>query len=108
MLMAACSESNPDSLRVRLLDLLQATDAAPTPSELAALGPRVADDLCAIAADETLPPLARTRAIYALRAFPTPASRALLTHLAKHGATEYARALAARSLAAGGSLRGSR
>ena len=99
MLMAACSESNPGSLRVRLLDLLQATDSAPRPQELAALGPGVADDLCAIAADESLPPLARTRAIYALRAFPTPASRALLKHLAKYAATDYARALAARSLA---------
>lgn len=100
MLMAACSESQPGSLRVRLLDLLQATDSAPRPQELAALGPTMGDELCAIAADETLPPLARTRAIYALRAFPTPASRKLLAHLAQHGATEYARALAARSLAA--------
>jgi hypothetical protein len=100
MLMAACSESQPGSLRVRLLDELSATDSAPRPNELAALGPGVSDELCAIAADETLPPLARTRAIYALRAFPTPASRALLSHFARHGATEYARAMAARSLAA--------
>jgi hypothetical protein len=81
---------------------LQATESAPKPTELAALGPGVADDLCAIAADDTLPPLARTRAIYALRAFPTPASRALLNHLAKTAATDYARTLAARSLAASG------
>jgi|SRR5262249_27138696 len=102
MVMAACSDPNPGSLRVRLLDLLSATEAAPQPQELLRLAPYdvVADELCAIAADDSAPPLARTRAIYSLRAFPTPASRSLLARLAVTGATEYARALAARSLTA--------
>ena len=102
MTMAACSDPKPGSLRVRLLDLLQATEAAPRPDELAALAtePVVAHELCAIADDEVAPPLARTRALYVLRAFPSAESRALLHRFAKAGATEYARALAARSLAA--------
>jgi hypothetical protein len=102
MLMAACSNPNPGSLRVRLLDLLSAPETAPRPDELAQLAPRevIADELCAIAADDRAPSLARTRALYALRAFPTPASRALLRRMARDGATAYARALAARSLAA--------
>ncbi len=102
MIMAACSDPNPGSLRVRLLDLLSATEAAPRPQDLTRVAPFdvMADELCAIAADDSVPPLARTRAIYALRAFPTPASRSLLARLAVTGATEYSRALAARSLAA--------
>ena len=102
MVMAACSDPNPGSLRVRLLAELSATETAPRPQELLQLASfdAVADELCAIASDDSVSPLARTRAIYALRAFPTPASRTLLSRLAVTGATEYARALAARSLAA--------
>jgi hypothetical protein len=102
MIMAACSDPNPGSLRVRLLAELSATEAAPRPQELLQLASHdvIADELCAIAADDSAPPLARTRAIYSLRAFPTPASRTLLSRLVVTGATEYARALAARSLAA--------
>src|SRR5215831_19367743 len=61
MIMAACSDPNPGSLRVRLLDLLSATEAAPRPQELLQIASYdvIADQLCAIAADDSASPLAR-------------------------------------------------
>jgi hypothetical protein len=84
---------------VALRRLLAAEESAPTAAELRAAG---ADgtSLIALARDEAVQPLVRTRAIAALRHFHSAESAAFLTELSTTAATRYARRLAARTLAA--------
>jgi hypothetical protein len=84
---------------VALRRLLAAEESAPSAAELRAAG---ADgpSLMALARDEAVQPLVRTRAIAALRHFPGAESAAFLSELSTTAATRYARRLAARTLAA--------
>src|SRR5262249_29787166 len=89
-------------VRASLLDRLQAHDSAPSPAELVALAPaaELSDALASIVEDAHAPALARNRALAALASFPSPRGNATLANIAAHGATPYARHLAASALRA--------
>lgn len=75
------AQAEAGELREPLLDLLGAYEEPPTADALRALGPTVEAELWELAADPSLPPTRRGRAVTALGHFPSEGTRAALARV---------------------------